>query len=146
MQFAFSYASDINTVMLHGVNLNWERIVKYSAVLFVVPIMVSAFIHTVLSLLGLELYSALASLFVNYILLSVFSIAVYAHLVRYQLLHPILHVLIVGFSVHLFGFITISMLMGRIHISQLWLLDISVFVITLILGTVIGTQLRKDIE
>lgn len=99
-----------------------------------------------MSLLGLELYSALASLFVNYILLSVFSIAVYAHLVRYQLLHPILHVLIVGFSVQLFGFITISMLMGRIHISQLWLLDISVFVITLILGTVIGMQLRKDIE
>ena len=124
--------------------MNWYRILKFSVVLFVFPVLLSTLITYFIGMPGSENYSIKMPLFVDYGLITVFSISVFATLAKRQLVNPFAHVLCVGLIVEFVGFFIVWMLMGEVYIFLTWVLDLPSFAIAIALGTIIGIKLQKQ--
>ncbi|MDG9671642.1 hypothetical protein ONV78_28155 [Hahella sp. CR1] len=123
--------------------MNFLSILKYSLILFVAGVSMSA-AYTVLWGEDLASQSSLDFLFYQYLPINLVCLLVLSYYAKVQVRYTIFHLIAAVSISDLLGVIITSILMGEWFVSPLWVIDFPVTVITIGVAMIIGRSLRKE--
>lgn len=125
--------------------LNISRIIIFAVVLLVLRVVVSAVVagSPVSDELGAQV---VVRYLIGYLLDATVVIAVFARLARAQARSPYIHAFFVVILQELLGAALLFAIGGTNSSSPLWLIDWSVLVVSVLLGTEVGRRLRVAAE